>query len=487
MNRRLVALLAALFLILGACSGSDDDSSEASSDDGSSDDSAASDDGGFDSGESTELSVVIQGDALDEAEAEELDPSTRSGSGLIQAGAPVAPAEGNVQQQAPDGEQAQEPPEPIQTGRDIIRTASVIAEVPDVAAASQEVLNVVQAVGGLLFNQDTRVASGGEANRTTMVFRVPPGDFQSVLNELSGVGELLEQKVDATDVTGRVVDLESRITSTELSVERLRGFLAGAKDLTQIATFENELRNRETELETLRGQLRILQNQVALSTITITLIEKLPPAAPNPDVSLTTTVHKGHDGGFSCGAEATNLEDGTEVTVCYDVLNNGETALTDINIRDSALEVELDDLMLVQGSVDRPLEPGQRLVFAHEVTAAGTRLLSAAKVQATAIPALDATDTNVGVDSVSDTEDVAISVVPRQSDPGFSDGLRTGWNGFTEIIRMLLVVAGFVLPFIWVLPLAIFAFRAWRRRFATPVVLPHAPTAEEKHDEPVPV
>ncbi len=465
MNARLVAIAAALFLLLTACSqGADDSDASYASDDSASSDDGSSDDGGAIA--TNERAVAAQdGGALDEAlmgDADFVD--------TVQAGAPAAPADGNRQPSVPGDQEATDLPDPIDTGRDIIRTAALTAEVPDVAAASQEVLNVVQAVGGLLFNQDTRVASGGEANRTTMVFRVPPSDFQAVLNDLSGVGTLLEQKVDAIDVTGRVVDLESRITSTELSVERLRGFLAGAKDLDQVATFENELRNRETELETLRGQLRTLQNQVALSTITITLIEKLPPAAPTPRIALTTSIHMGHDGGFSCGTEANNVEDGAEVTVCYDVLNNGETGLTDINLRDAALGVEFKDLELVQGSTERPLEPGQRLVYSYEFEASGNRILSTAKVQASAVPAADTTDTTVSVDSVSDTDDIAISVVPKQTDPGFADGLGTGWNGLTEIVRTLLVVAGFLLPFIWVFPLAFFAYRAWRRRQTEPIV-----------------
>ncbi len=480
MNPRLVAIAAALVLLLTACSQGTDDSEAGNA---SADDSISSDDGSSDDGGSiaaSERGVVADAEAMQDDAAD-----------LAQAGAPAAPADANRQPSVPGDQETTELPDPIDTGRDIIRTATVTAEVPDVGAASQEVLNTVQAVGGLLFNQDTRIASGGEANRTTMVFRVPPSDFQAVLNDLSGVGTLLEQKVDATDVTGRVVDLESRITSTELSVERLRGFLAGASDLNQIATFENELRNRETDLETLRGQLRTLQNQVALSTITITLIERLPPAAPTPRIALTTSIHQGHDAGFSCGTKANSVEDGAEVTVCYEVLNNGETGLTDINLRDAALGVEFKDLELVQGSTQRPLEPGQRLVYAYEFEASGNRILSTAKVQAAAVPAADATDTTVSLDSVSDTEDLAISIVPKQTDPGFADGLSTGWGGLTEIVRMLLVVAGFALPFIWVFPLAFLAYRAWRRRQTepvAPVVRPsHVEAGVETSDEPVSV
>ncbi|NNE94832.1 MAG: DUF4349 domain-containing protein [Acidimicrobiales bacterium] len=449
MNTRLAALLTTLLLVLAACSGADSDSAEDAGspsvfDDeslGGGDDGASSDDG------------MIEGTIEFEQATGELDAAeTRV---LGSSGVPIAGTGTTIQDT-----EIPEIPEPIDTGRDIIRTAQISAEVPDLAAASQQVLSTVQAVGGLLFNQDTRIGTEGQPNRTTMVFRVPPSDFQSILNQLSGIGTLLEQTVDATDVTGRVVDLESRITSTELSVERLRGFLAEARDLNQIATFENELRNRETELETLRGQVRTLQNQVALSTITVALVEAVPPTPPTAAIELTSSLHRGHDGGFSCGASTPDVEAGTDVTVCYEVFNSGDTELLDIAVRDSALGVGTDDLLLVQGSLDRPLEPGARLVFAYEFVAEGTRMISVAKVQASA----PSVDEGGDAEPVESTAEFAVPVFPAQTAPGFGDGLRTGWNGLSELVRVVLLLAGVALPFIWAFPAAFFAYRAWRRR-----------------------
>lgn len=464
MNSRVVAIAVALTLGLAACSGGADDASSESADGAIATTVAASFDSASDDGSSDD---AMEQDAMEE-EAMEEEPTAvlatgRADEAAPQAGAPSQVGAGEqVQTGGQQGPEA-ETTDPVDTGRDIIRTAVVTAEVPDVAAASQQVINSVERVGGLLFNQDTRIGTGEQANRTTLVFRVPPSDFQRVLNDLDGVGTLLDKQVDATDVTGRVVDLRSRITSTELSVERLRGFLSGATDLNQIATFENELRNRETDLETLRGQLRTLENQVALSTITISLIEKLPPAPPAPSVLIATTVHAGHDDGFSCGARATQLEVGEDATICYEVTNNGATALANLNLRDAAMNLEIDDLTVVEGDLDDPLQPGEVVVLAYEFSADGKRIISTAKVQADAQPAIDAADIEVFADDVSASTDFALTVVAKQTDPGFTDGLSTGWDGLTNLIRVVLVLAGLVLPFIWAFPLAFFAFRALRR------------------------
>ena len=58
------------------------------------------------------------------------------------------------------------------------------------------------------------------------------------------------------------------------------------------------------------------------------------------------------------------------------------------------------------------------------------------------------------------------SILPKISPAGFADGLSTGWEGLTSLIRTLLVAVGLALPFIWLIPLAWFANREWKQRQA---------------------
>ncbi|MCE2527203.1 MAG: DUF4349 domain-containing protein [Actinomycetia bacterium] len=95
------------------------------------------------------------------------------------------------------------------------------------------------------------------------------------LSRLSQVGELVDQQISADDVTERIVDLQSQIITAEASVSRLRSFLETATNLENLAFYERELLIRETDLERLRGQVRTLQDQVALATITLA-ISQLP-------------------------------------------------------------------------------------------------------------------------------------------------------------------------------------------------------------------
>ena len=79
-------------------------------------------------------------------------------------------------------------------------------------------------------------------------------------------------------MTAEVVDLESRIASLRASVDRVRALLGEAGTVDQLAVVEGELTGRETELEALLGQQRVLADQVALGTLTVHLSEDAPPA-----------------------------------------------------------------------------------------------------------------------------------------------------------------------------------------------------------------
>ena len=139
---------------------------------------------------------------------------------------------------------------------------------PDVAAATREAVAIIQGLGGIVFGQQTFTKP---QPRSEITFKVLPEDFALALERLAGVGQLVDQQISADDVTDRIVNFESRIITSEASVLRLRKFLEEATNIDNVAFLERELLNRETDLETLRGQLRTLQDQVSLATITLTI------------------------------------------------------------------------------------------------------------------------------------------------------------------------------------------------------------------------
>jgi len=428
---RLLSLFFAVTLVLGACSGGEDSADSVSS--GTEDRAEETSDTTFaaDGDLSVEVSDADEAMADDEATADdEVDRSAGSGGLSDAAGLPV-----------------------VDTGRDIIFTASVGVEVEDVVVAGQEASTAIAGLGGVLFGQ---VTTSEGVPRSTLTFKVPPGRFQTALSRLGDIGFLRDQVITADDVTERVVDLESQIITSQLSVDRLRGFLENATTLTEIADLEQQLLIRETSLEQLRGQLRTIEGQVSLATITVTFTQKL----PGPELTVDQTAYLGHDDGTTCpGLDELDGDEGDLITVCYRITNTGDTILDDLDVRDEGLGLELDDLTVVDGSLDQPLALGASITLAAELKA---RPFRDGRAQATANSVSeDGADLLLG--RTAGRDDLDLNIEQDTSLPGFLDGLSTGWSAMLAFIGVAVLAAGFVLPFIWVIP-ALWFGRRWLKK-----------------------
>ncbi len=356
---------------------------------------------------------------------------------------------------------------PVLDGRSIIFTSTMSVAVEDVMVATTEAQALIGPLGGLLFGQE---ASGGDEPRAILTFKVPPENFQDAIFRLGGVGEVISQTRTTDDVTEAVVDLQSRIRSQETSVERLRGLLADAPNLDNIAALEAQLLERETTLEQLRGQLRTLEGQVDLATIVMTLTQA---DLVSSGLTLAATAIEGQSDGATCrGREGIQLEDGATVTFCYTVTNSGVTELTDVVIIDEALGLTTEDLVLISGEAE-VLAAGASVVYAHETTVDGD-LTTEAEVSAL---------TSAG-DEVGSVDSVRIAATGGEGLPGFGDAVSASLDALQTAGGFLLIALGVLLPFLVFLIPAYLAVR-WFRRSRRPAP-PAPPSAEGPSDDTTP-
>jgi len=161
----------------------------------------------------------------------------------------------------------------VTAGRQIVSTAEVDLTAPEAGEVADRIAELATEAGGFVSGEETSKVQG---TRTTLIVRVPPEEFDGLLDAIGGLGELTAQRIETDDVTQQVVDLESRITTAEASVVRLRELLDRSGSVADIAQVETELLERETTLETLRGQLRTVERQVDLATITVNVASEDP-------------------------------------------------------------------------------------------------------------------------------------------------------------------------------------------------------------------
>ncbi|MEM9467488.1 MAG: DUF4349 domain-containing protein [Actinomycetota bacterium] len=433
-THRLALAVLALLLVLAGCADGDDDSDAGGED--SSDESPAFDTETAEEDDGAEMEVAEEEDATDAAGEDALAQATA-----------LTPAD---------------------LGRDIIFRAEIAVEVADVAAAGREATQRIEALGGVVFGQATVIEP---SPRTVLTFKVAPADFDDALDQLGGVGELVDQSITADDVTDRVVDLESRVLTAETSVARLREFLAGAQTVQDVADLERELVARELELESLRGQLRTLRDQVALATITLTITE-IEPESADARLDVISGLGDSRDDACPGTAELETTRDGT-IVWCVEIENVGEATLTDIGLVSNTLGLRSRDFTVIDGDLAE-MAPGAITRVEIELDVDDGRVRRRAAGSGLGI---DVVVSAVTTDAPERTITVEREVIVVADDdaplPGFADGFGRGVEVLAFVGSLLLLVIGALLPFAPVAAVVL-AVRRFVRRRNEP-----APTIEE--------
>lgn len=442
--RLLVAALA-LMLVAASC-GLDSDDSTSSDDSGDSTDDSGG--GDADVGTATDADAVESEDMADEAGDAAEPRADDSKDGLA---VPTALTAADI-------------------GRDIVFRATVGVAVDDVSAAGREATQIVTSLGGIVFGQSSTV---DPSPRTVLTFKILPEDFDDALEALAGVGELVEQTISAEDVTDRVVDLESRIITSEASVLRLRGFLEGATNIDIIADLERQLLDRETTLETLRGQLRTLRDQVSLATITLTITEAGRQTLP-ADIDLVAWL--GDDEADACpGHSSLEVARDDHAVLCVEIENTGDVTLTDLTIESTELRLRVDDFDIASGSLDS-LDPGDRLVALFELDVTEGRVQRRDARGGLFIDVrLEATPTDNPDQTLESFTDVVLIADSDTPLPGFGDAFGGGVAALAAIGSVLLLVLGGLLPFIPFIAIAVWFVLRRRGGKVRPLETPPPP------------
>lgn len=155
-------------------------------------------------------------------------------------------------------------------GQAVIITGELTVRVhsgDDVDSVDRRATAVVIAGGGQLTG-DQRTA-GGPLTQADLIFRVLPAKFATTLDQLGALGKEEGRTVTTEDVTGDVVDVNSRVGSQRASVERVRALLARASNLGEVVQIEGELARREADLESLQARQRALDAQTSFATLTL--------------------------------------------------------------------------------------------------------------------------------------------------------------------------------------------------------------------------
>ncbi len=185
--------------------------------------------------------------------------------------------------QAPQGGRSDKGPEPPTTepmpSRKVIRSGNIEFEIESFDSAAATVTKLVTGIkGAFVATVNSDKLPNGKV-KGSLVVRVPPDQLDGLVldlrKELGKGGELKGLRIGSQDITKQYTDLESRLKAAKTMQERLLKIIQDGKgEIKQLLEAEKELGVWRTKIEEFEGEIRYYSNMVALSTLTVTLVEK---------------------------------------------------------------------------------------------------------------------------------------------------------------------------------------------------------------------
>lgn len=173
-----------------------------------------------------------------------------------------------------------DPGNAAQSGKKMIYTVLLSLEVAKIADAIDDITASAAAAGGYV--SQSAFSDNEQMQEGSITVRLPPERLREFTERLRQNYKALSSLLSSEDITDRYVDLQSRLTNAQAQETQLLGIMKQAVKVDDILKVRQELNTVQQEIEQIKGQLRLMDNQVGYSTVHISL--SVPPPVIVPEV-----------------------------------------------------------------------------------------------------------------------------------------------------------------------------------------------------------
>lgn len=158
-------------------------------------------------------------------------------------------------------------------GQKIIKEATLRFETGDIEKSYAQIMSAVKTHGAEVQN-DVEGKDYSSIFRNITI-RIPNRRFDLFLADVGkDVAYFDRREISARDVTEEYIDLDARLKAKKVLESRYLELLKKANKVSEILEIERELAAVREEIESKEGQLKYLQNHVAMSTVSIEFYKK---------------------------------------------------------------------------------------------------------------------------------------------------------------------------------------------------------------------
>lgn len=169
---------------------------------------------------------------------------------------------------------AEETGETPKTNEKIIKTVEAYVQTKEYDKYISGLTANVAANGGYVEKSDANMGGYYNSNRhSTYVLRIPADKLDAFMLSAEENGKITSKTETQQNVTLEYVDIESRISAYRTEKETLTGLLEKAESLENVLAIQERLSEVNYQIENYTAQLRVLENRVSYSTVTLHISE----------------------------------------------------------------------------------------------------------------------------------------------------------------------------------------------------------------------
>lgn len=159
--------------------------------------------------------------------------------------------------------------------RQLIKQGRVEFETTDLANTRKAIFAAINTYEAYVSSDEEYTYAGRKSN--TLIIRVPAKDFDALLAEATkGVDRFESKQLEVVDVTEEFVDIQARLKTKKELEDRYLDLLKRAKTVSEMLEIEKEMGSLRSEIESIEGRLKYLENKVGYATLTITFYQTVP-------------------------------------------------------------------------------------------------------------------------------------------------------------------------------------------------------------------
>jgi hypothetical protein len=167
--------------------------------------------------------------------------------------------------------------------RMVISTSSIGLNVTSVSQASAEIRRIADSLGGFVTDSYIEPIPRGKfvesgmllepLSRASLTLRIPAEQLDRATSQIMSLGKLISFSTNSRDVTEQYVDVSARLKNLHSVLEQYKQILMTAKTTQEILAVQQRIDQVQEQIEVLTAQMKRLESQVSMATVTVSLIE----------------------------------------------------------------------------------------------------------------------------------------------------------------------------------------------------------------------